>query len=207
MSDTTDTRTDGTDTGDDDASSGDDTTQGDGDQRLSLTQAQLDALIDARLARDRRRRDRDSKDRESKPDPRQDAKKDDDGDDVRALREELAQLRAERERDLMTSKATTIAAEIGAKSDRAASVVRLADLDGLTAADAEDIREAIEAVLDEYPEWRKGDDDDQPARRRARRSTRDDTNDRPAATQTRASKADPGLPRLIAAYEESSKAG
>lgn len=205
MSDTTDTSTGGTDTGDD-TGAGDNGTGSD-DGVLKLTQAQLDDIIDRRLARDRRARDRQPKD-----DPKPDTKdKKGDGDDLQSLREELQQLRVERAHDLLIGKAEKIAVtpDVGAKPERARAVVQMADLNGLTAADTEDIQDAIAAVLDEYPEWRKGDDDDEERpRRRARRSTRDDTNDRPAPSQTKASKAEPGLPRLIAAYEEnSSKAG
>lgn len=186
---------------DDDASGGDDDTSGDDqtgddadgdadgddtdgggdgdDDKITLTRAELDAKIERRLARERRRASRQNDD-SGKGDGK--GKGDDtpppkDEDPVAAIARRLdamderdRQREEARATERLNDRAAEIAKDSGVRPDRVRAAVRQAELDGLRANDTDDIADAIDDVLKMFPEWKA-----EKGKGRARTSTRDDT--------------------------------
>ena len=123
-----------------------------------FTQADIDKAVQARVAAEQRRHEK----------ALEDARAD-------AGRSDTQRLEVERDRAVEASKAAqqkaaprvaqalaqVAAITNGGRADRAAAIVRVADLDGVAKFDGDDwtvdegkVAEAIGKVLDEYPEWK-----------------------------------------------------
>jgi hypothetical protein len=184
-------------TDDDDTDDQDDATTGSGDDDdtdedadgKKFTQADLDTLV-SKARRDERKRARARADNGKKGGKPFD-QEDDEDDDVRSLRRELSELRAEQEHGKLMDAAREAAVDAGADPKRVRRFLRLADLDGIKSTDADAIADAITDALDENPEFRKveekadDEEDDKPKRKRAKASSRDDTSEKGKRQWTR----------------------
>ncbi len=167
----------------------------DGKGEKTFSQADLDALVAKARREERRRLKAKAENGRTKP---FDQEKDDEDDDVKSLRRELSELRAEREHDKLMDAAREAAIDAGADPKRVKRFLRLADLDGVKSSDADAIEDAIAEALDENPEFKdpaksKSSDDEEdaekdekPKRKRAERSARDDSNGKGKRQWTRA---------------------
>ncbi len=137
---------------------------GDGKDEPKFTQAQVDEMIAKRLRRERRRAGKGDASNGDGKDGKDD--KNDKSADDREARIEAR---------LLKSEARSVARDLKVKPDRIAAVLRLADFKGITADDTEDISDALEEVLELYPEFKQ--EPEQDARPKTRKSGRDDSGD------------------------------
>lgn len=158
------------DTGDDDDDDAeDDADKGKGERKF--TQAQVDEMIKKRLNRDRRKRKQgDRKDRQKGRDDDGDDDEDDKG------RKSDDDVEARIEARLLKAEARNVARDLKVKPGRINAVLRLADLEGIDSDDEDAIRDALEEVLEETPEFRQGDEPD--VRPKSKKSGRDDSTDK-----------------------------
>lgn len=182
------------DVDDDEDESDDDTDDADEDDdakgkkaKPTFTQAAVDRLV-GKARREERRRLRAKADKAKGGDS---DKGDDGDDDVKALRSELAELKAERERDKVLDAARSAAVDADVDPKKVRRFLKLADLDGIKPDDTDAIEDAIADALDENPEFRKADEDDDgdepaPKRKRAKRTSRDTSNGKGERIWTRA---------------------
>jgi Membrane protein involved in colicin uptake len=141
----------GGDQGDKGSGSGDG--KGGGVEKLNLTQADLDAIIEKRLARDRKEREKAAEDEKKK-----------------AAMTEAERLKAEKEeadkkaqaaqeaadQRIIKAELKVQAAALGVKPEKLAYVTKLADISGIDVTDGEPdakaIKKAVEAVIKDLPE-------------------------------------------------------
>lgn len=130
------------------------------DDALSMTQDELDALIEKRLARERHKWEREHPGTKKTGEEQKDQKKD----DTAAGDGGAAKIAAANHR-LVQSEAKAVALTLGVKPERTAYAVRMADLSHVDVndelgADGEAIKKAMEQVLKDIPELKGSRTDD-----------------------------------------------
>lgn len=127
----------------------------DGD-KVSMTQAELDALVQKRLGQAQKRWEKDQADAKAKAEMTE-------AERLKAEKADVEKAAAEQvtaaNNRVIRAEAKAAALAAGVKPDRAAAFLRVADLDGIDVdddgtPDSDAIAKAVKAVLDDFPEFK-----------------------------------------------------